>query len=603
MDQKIIDVKNCIVKYKVNEVAATVKSALDAGLDPQEILNGGMISGMAEIGEGFKNNTIFMPHMLMAAKTMQLGLAVLKPSLKGDSSSGFEGKAVVGSVLGDVHDIGKNLVVVMLEGSGMEVVDLGADVSTEDFVKALDANPDVKILACSSSMTPTRESLRSTVTAVKKEERFRDVAVFVGGATMDQKYSDEIGADVYTRDAATAAKRAKQFLGGAGIAVVSGESRKEAYADAVPAEQETAQEKAALREIHSLPPKIREVRAAGGYSKPAMTQYENVLEMVRNHDEAVTDAFVNQYFFEIPFDPVLCRSRNVPEELFDPQPEFRDAWGVTHSNPKGSAGSHPKEDENLRVIRDITKWREQVRGQPSLEFTEEEWAMSDKMVEEIRAKGKPVAIWFAPGLFERTHFLLGMNAALTAYYEHPEEMHELIDWIVDWEIRAMDLLYARYKPEVLFHHDDWGSAINSFLDPATHRAFFLEPYKRIYSHWKELGGQIVVHHSDSYAANLVPVMIDAGVDIWQGPVSANNIPELIDMYGDRIAFMGGLDNSEIDYPGKTQEEVEAYVRQKIGQNGSRSYMPCLCRGLYQSIVPEIYGMVSQAIDKISKETF
>lgn len=604
MSEKVAAVKDCIVKYKVKEIVPAVKAALDAGEAPETVLNDGMILGMNEIGEGFKNNTVFMPQMLMAAKTMQMGLAILKPLLKGDGSSVAAGKAVIGSVLGDVHDIGKNLVTVMLEGQGLDVIDLGADVSTEKFVETLNANPDTKILACSSSMTPTRAELERTVSTVRGIDSFDNVAIFVGGATMKQDFSDQIHADVYTLTAASAAYRAKQLIDGVPLAQISQEARAEAEAENAPKEQETEDQKETITfKRHLEAPRIKELKAAGKYDRKPMTQFENVLEMISKHDEAVPDAFVNQYFFEIPFDPVLTRSRNLPDELFNPQPVFVDAWGVTASNPPGSAGSHPEEGEDVLVIKDITKWKEQVRGQPSLEFTEEDWAMSDQMAADIRARGKPLGIWFAPGLFERTHFLMGMKGALTAYYEHPAEMHELIDWIADWEIRALDVLYARYQPEVLFHHDDWGSAINSFLDPATHREFFLEPYKRIYSHFKELGGKVVVHHSDSYAANLVPIMIDMGADIWQGPVSANNIPELIDMYGDRFVFMGGIDNSDIDYPDKTDADVEAFVRQRIAQNGNHSYIPCLCRGLYMSITPGIYDKVTAAIDKISKETF
>ncbi len=604
MSEKTNAVKDCIVKYKVKEIVPTVKAALDAGESPEAILNDGLIQGMNEIGEGFNNNTLFLPQMLMAAKTMQMGLAILKPLLKGDANTVSAGKAVIGSVLGDVHDIGKNLVTVMLEGQGLEVIDLGADVATDKFVDALNANPDTKILACSSSMTPTRAELQRTVSTVRGNSNFDKIAIFVGGATMKQDFSDEIHADVYTLTAASAAFRAKQLIEGVPLSQISAEARAEAEEDSAPKEQESVQQKESIKFMRHLEaPKIKALKVAGKYDKKPMTQFENVLEMIAKHDDAVTDAFVNQYFFEIPFDPVLSRSRNLPQEFFDPQPLYVDGWGVTASNPPGSAGSHPEEGEDVLVIKDITKWKEQVKGQPSLEFTEEEWAMSDKMVADIRARGKPVGIWFAPGLFERTHFLMGMKNALTAYYEHPAEMHELIEWIADWEIRAMDVLYARYQPEVLFHHDDWGSAINSFLDPATHREFFLEPYKRIYNHFKELGGKVVVHHSDSYAANLVPVMIDIGADIWQGPVSSNNIPELIDMYGDRFIFMGGLDNSDIDYPGKSDEEVEEFVRQRIAQNGNHSYIPCLCRGLYMSITPGIYEKVTAAIDKISKKTF
>ncbi len=603
MDQTLNEVKECITKYRYKDIVPAVNKALSEGYSAERILDEGMIAGMNEIGEGFRNNTIYMPQMLVAAKTMQAGLDVLNPKLAGPGEGGDRGKAIIGSVMGDVHDIGKNLVTVMLQGSGMDCIDLGADVPPEAFVSALDGNPDTRIIACSSSMTPTREALRETVTRLNVRDDRKDFAVFVGGATMDQMFSDEIGADIYTREAATAADRAKSLLGGCPMSKLSEESRKAALEEMKTVENEVRREESTGKDLrHMMPPAIRALRDAGEYDRPRMTIWENLQEWLK-HDQGVPDAFLNQYFFDVLFDPVMANSRNLKDEFIEPQPQYVDGWGVTHLIPPGSAGSHPSEDPDLLVIKDITRWREQVREQPTTEMPEEAWAMSDQQAKAAREAGRPIAIPMFPGLFERTHFLMGMNAALTAYYEHPDEMHELIDWIADWECRALDATMGRYHAEILFHHDDWGTAINSFLDPETHREFFLKPYKRVFDHFRELGGKVVVHHSDSYAANLVPIQIEMGADIWQGPVSENNIPELIDKYGDRFIFMGGIDNAIIDRPGFTDEGVEAFVRQRIEQNGCRSYIPCQTRGLGLSIVPGVYDSISKAIDKISHERF
>ncbi|MDD4222908.1 MAG: B12-binding domain-containing protein, partial [Candidatus Methanomethylophilus sp.] len=167
MEEKIEQIKSAILTYKLRSIDALVKTALDAGIAPNSILDDGMIAAMNEVGEGFKNNTIYMPQMLMAAKTMQNGLAVLKPYLSKGSDRKNGGKAVVGSVLGDVHDIGKNLVAIMLEGSGFQVTDLGADVPYQKFVEAVKADPDITVVAASSSMTPTRPALKDIVTHVR----------------------------------------------------------------------------------------------------------------------------------------------------------------------------------------------------------------------------------------------------------------------------------------------------------------------------------------------------------------------------------------------------------------------------------------------------
>lgn len=208
MTDYINEVKTYIEKYKIKDIAGLVQEALDNGTSADDLLNKGMIPAMEEIGEGFKNNTVFMPQMLAAAKTMQKGLDILKPILKGNSDV-VRGKVVVGTVFGDVHDIGKNLVAIMCEGTGMVAVDLGMDVSDEKFLNALKENPDVKVVGLSSAMTTTRDSAKTTAERIKSE--MPGVFINIGGATMDQQFADEIGADGYTKDSASAAEMMKEF--------------------------------------------------------------------------------------------------------------------------------------------------------------------------------------------------------------------------------------------------------------------------------------------------------------------------------------------------------------------------------------------------------
>ena len=181
---------------------------MNDGVPAEDILNKGMIPAMEEIGEGFKNNTVFMPQMLAAAKTMQKGLDTIKPQLKGDGIAN-RGKVIVGTVLGDVHDIGKNLVAIMCEGTGMVPIDLGMDVSDEKFLQALKDNPDVKVVGLSSAMTTTRGSAKEIAQKIKSD--MPDVYINIGGATMDQMFADEIGVDGYTKDSASAAEMMREF--------------------------------------------------------------------------------------------------------------------------------------------------------------------------------------------------------------------------------------------------------------------------------------------------------------------------------------------------------------------------------------------------------
>lgn len=208
MTDYIEEVKTNIKKYNLKGIAALVEQAMNDGVPAEDILNKGMIPAMEEIGEGFKNNTVFMPQMLAAAKTMQKGLDTIKPQLKGDGIAN-RGKVIVGTVLGDVHDIGKNLVAIMCEGTGMVPIDLGMDVSDEKFLQALKDNPDVKVVGLSSAMTTTRGSAKEIAQKIKAD--MPDVYINIGGATMDQMFADEIGVDGYTKDSASAAEMMREF--------------------------------------------------------------------------------------------------------------------------------------------------------------------------------------------------------------------------------------------------------------------------------------------------------------------------------------------------------------------------------------------------------
>lgn len=208
---KIEAVAAAVEAGKAKIVAGLVQEALDAGCDPSEILNKGMIDAMGVVGEKFKNNEIFVPEMLVAARAMKKGVEVLKPHLA-SGSAGAAGKLIIGTVAGDLHDIGKNLVAMMLESAGFEVIDLGVDVPIEKFIEAVKANPETKIVACSALLTTTMPSLRDTVKALNEADFRSSIKVMVGGAPITQEFADEIGADCYTPDAASAAQAAKELV-------------------------------------------------------------------------------------------------------------------------------------------------------------------------------------------------------------------------------------------------------------------------------------------------------------------------------------------------------------------------------------------------------
>ena len=206
----LIEIQEQLQKGKAKIVTAKVEEALAAGVAPQELMQT-LLDAMAVIGERFKRDEVFVPDVMIAARAMNRGLATLKPHLLG---AGVEpiGRACIGTVKGDLHDIGKNLVKMMLEGRGFEVIDLGVDVAPETFIRtAVEKNCD--IIGCSALLTTTMCAMEDVV-RLASEAGIRDrVKIMVGGAPVDQRFCDKIGADAYTRDAATAADVAAAFVG------------------------------------------------------------------------------------------------------------------------------------------------------------------------------------------------------------------------------------------------------------------------------------------------------------------------------------------------------------------------------------------------------
>ncbi len=193
-------------KGRAQEVVEIVQQAIDEGMDAQSILEQALMPGMNIVGIKFKNNEVFVPEVLIAARAMNMGAALLKPLLV---EEGVEpkGKAVIGTVKGDLHDIGKNLLRMMMEGKGIEVIDVGTDVSAEKFIKAVKEN-NAKIVGCSALLTTTMTQMEKVVKGFEDAGIRNDVTMMIGGAPVTQKYCDSIGADLYSADAASAADEA-----------------------------------------------------------------------------------------------------------------------------------------------------------------------------------------------------------------------------------------------------------------------------------------------------------------------------------------------------------------------------------------------------------
>ncbi|MCA9929178.1 MAG: corrinoid protein [Anaerolineales bacterium] len=211
MSNVLKEISTAVIEGNKDDIIDLTEDALDDGIDAQDILNNGLMPGMDYVGVEFRAGNMFVPEVLRSARAMQSSMDLLKPLL---AESGVElmGKVVLGTVKGDMHDIGKNLVSMMCEGAGFEVFDLGKNIGPDDFVKAVkELNPDV--VGMSALLTTTMRSMEQTINALKEAGLRDKVKIMVGGAPVTKSFADQIGADGYASNAASAVDMAKQFVG------------------------------------------------------------------------------------------------------------------------------------------------------------------------------------------------------------------------------------------------------------------------------------------------------------------------------------------------------------------------------------------------------
>lgn len=206
----ILKISLAIQKGQISKVKELVQQAMDENIDAEIILNKGLLKGMDRVGEQFKKNEVFVPEVLIAARAMKMGIDVLKPKMISKDVA-LIGKAVIGTIEGDIHDIGKNLVGLMMESVGIHVIDLGVNVNADQFIQAAEKN-GVDIICISSLLTTTMGNMKTIIDRLNTMEIRKKYTVMVGGSPLTSQFANQIQADIYTPDAATAAEVAKNIL-------------------------------------------------------------------------------------------------------------------------------------------------------------------------------------------------------------------------------------------------------------------------------------------------------------------------------------------------------------------------------------------------------
>ena len=274
----------------------------------------------------------------------------------------------------------------------------------------------------------------------------------------------------------------------------------------------------------------------------------------------------------------------------------KDRWGTTISFPEDAPGAIPMNHGDLAVCGDITRWRETVHA-PDLESNcKEGWEECRKKAREAAGDQQLVAAFMGTGIFEQCHFLMGFEPTLTNLYEHPDEMHELIEYITDYRLRYVKLLIDNLQPDVIFSHDDWGTKDALFMKPDMWREFFKEPYRRFYGYIRSRGC-IALHHADSYLVPIVDDMVELGIQVWQGTLPENDIPALQRHLKGRLVLMGGM-GAAIDRSDVSADEVLAYARRTLKACcPGGHFIPCITYGVPGTVFPHVDPLINQAIDE------
>ncbi len=285
-------------------------------------------------------------------------------------------------------------------------------------------------------------------------------------------------------------------------------------------------------------------------------------------------------------------------------PPVVNAWGVTNVWPKGTPGAFPVHTPDKIVVKDIEHWQDYVHAPDLDDVPEEDWNRTIDMWNAVDGTKAFKTAMVAPGIFEQSHHLCEISNALIYYMEYEDEMHDLVKYLTEYELKMAELICSKLHPEALLHHDDWGSETNSFFRPEMFAEFFLDAYKEIYGYYHSHGVEFIVHHSDSYCANLVPYMIEMGIDVWQGCMHSNNVPELVKKYGDKITFMGEIDNKFVDFDGWTVEDCEKAAVGAIERVGTmKGFIPCITQGGPGSVYKGTYRALWNAIDQYNLDHF
>ena len=278
----------------------------------------------------------------------------------------------------------------------------------------------------------------------------------------------------------------------------------------------------------------------------------------------------------------------------------KDRWGTTILFPEDAPGATPHITATDKVCLDVTHWRDYVHAPDLAANCTEGWEECARAAREAAGEERLVAGFMGTGIYEQTHFLMGFEDTLTNFYEHPQEMHELIDYITDYRLQYVKMLIDGLKPDAIFSHDDWGTKEALFMRPEMWREFYKESYRKFYGYIRSRG-VIAIHHADSYLVPIIDDMIEIGIQVWQGVLPENDIPALQKQVKGKLVLMGGI-GAAIDRPDSTEDEIRRYVRQALNDYcPGGHYIPSITYGLSGTVYPHVDPIINEEIIRYNSQ--
>jgi len=549
--------RGAVLSGEAAQVRDLTERLLAAGVSPEELLDDGLIPAMTRAGEQFERQIFFLPDLLLAARAMKEALVLLRPLLA-ERDVESRGRVVIGTVAGDLHDIGKNIVGAMLEGAGFTVVDLGYDVAASKFVEAVrDYDPDVVAL---SALLTTSVPVMRQVVADLESAGFRDsVRVLVGGAPLTHTNAAEIGADAYAPTAPAAVQAALRLLSSEKV-VSDTTSHKESAPDPrpVPSIRGETTASASFRAGSSasdqsttvVTPRALVKQAIAFEKPPRLPRQLWLLPWASSRYPEQVAAIEREFPSDIVTIPIFCSEPVPGQGNAHTVGTFVDAWGCEFENLQDGIIGEVKNPQ-------ISDWTDTKH----VEFPRQRLAIDlDQVSAYCGQTDRYVLAGTCPRPFERLQFLRGTENLYLDLGHPPQAFRDFLLRLQEFYVEELTL-WAETDVDALMFMDDWGSQQALLISPDSWRDLF----KPLYAEYVDIAhrhGKQAFMHSDGYIADIIPDLIEIGLDVLNSQVFCMNVEELGTRFGGKLCFWGEMDRQQL-LPRAATEEIAVATRRLL----------------------------------------